>query len=179
MIRRLPQSFISEHYQKFVTFFKQMFGLPVQRPESTEWLVLSFNAFVLKLNEETLRPIVSSLSKWSTKHSKRQIVFFEILCGCLETLHEFFVPMVRIYFDSIVNAMIECHQTLGPTKPQKRPHGATGDASFELLTITCRLTELTYRYDTGSFLQNDSFEQLTDPIADLFDLVQSQPDSLT
>lgn len=37
--------------------------------------------------------------------------------------------------------------------------------------MVCRLVELNYKYDTNSFLQNDSFEVLCDPIANLFDLI--------
>lgn len=65
VIRRLPQHFISEHQAKFVMFFKQMYGLPVENSLCTPLLVECFNAFTLKLNEEVLRPIIASLTKWS------------------------------------------------------------------------------------------------------------------
>jgi len=101
VIRRLPQGFISEYSQKFVLFFKQMYGLPVEKPECTPLLVECFNSFILKLNEEVLRPIIASLAKWSAKVNERQLVFYHILNGCLETLREFFVPLVKIYFDVV------------------------------------------------------------------------------
>lgn len=78
-----------------------MYGLPVKVPACTPLLVDCFSAFILKLNEETLRPIIVSLAKWSSKESSRKQVFFEIMCGCLNTLREFFVPMVKIYFDTM------------------------------------------------------------------------------
>lgn len=82
-------------------FFKQMYGLPVKKPQCTPMLVDCFSAFILKLNEEILRPIIVSLAKWSAKESQRKLVFFQIMCGCLNTLREFFVPMVKIYFDTM------------------------------------------------------------------------------
>jgi hypothetical protein len=109
VIRRLPQSYVTEHHQKFVVFFKQMYGLPVKVPKCTALLVDCFSAFILKLNEETLRPIIVSLSKWSSKEAQRKLVFFEIMCGCLNVLREFFVPMVKIYFDTVAQTLIECH----------------------------------------------------------------------
>jgi len=99
---------VSENHEKFVVFFKQMFGLPSKAETSSNYIVECFNAFTLKLNEETLRPIIVQLSKWTIKDPKRRSIFYQILCGCLETLREFFVPMIKIYFDSAFMSLKEC-----------------------------------------------------------------------
>lgn len=49
--------------------FKSMFKLPRRAAEHedavAELVVESFNSFCLKLNEETLRPIIVNLTKWT------------------------------------------------------------------------------------------------------------------
>ena len=89
-----------------------MYSFAIKNPNKTNLVVSCFNAFILKMNEETLRPIIMNLAKWSSSESSRKIVFFEILCGCLNTLREFFVPMVKIYFDSITQTVIDFHKNL-------------------------------------------------------------------
>lgn len=46
----------------------------------------------------------------------------------------------------------------------------TTEEQYELLIVACRLVELNYKFDANSYLQNDSFEVLCDPIAELFEL---------
>lgn len=78
--------------------------------------------------------------------------------------------MVKIYFDTMVATLIDCFSALNLKSLAKRTHSATSDAGFDLLVVVCRLIEVNYKFDTNSFLQNDSFEVLCDPIANLFDL---------
>lgn len=98
------------------------------------------------------------------------------MCGCLETLREFFVPIVKVYFDVCAQSLIECQQALLAEKAgtKKRTHSAaavSGDQdSLDLLVQACKVMELNYKYDSAGFLQNDMFEVLCDPIANLFDL---------
>lgn len=131
-----------------------MYGLPLQVASCTKHIVDCFNAFILKMNEETLRPIIIALAKWSTKEPKRKLVFFEILCGCLDTLREFFVPMLQIYFDSLASTFKDCFEGLNvATKLVKRSHSAANESnSIELLTVVCKLTELNYKYDVNAFI---------------------------
>lgn len=94
-----------------------------------------------------------------------------MLCGCLNTLREFFVPLIKIYFEEAFNCLTGCSNDLNVGKQNKRTHsGANPDEILVLLKQVCHLIELNYKYDTGTFLQNDTFETLCDPIADLFEL---------
>lgn len=97
-----------------------MCQLPVKKPDCTQMLVDCFNAFILKLNEEVLRPIIVSLAKWSIKENSRKLVFYQIMCGCLNTLREFFVPMCKIYFDALAASFTECFEALKSHKSVKR-----------------------------------------------------------
>ena len=93
------------------------------------------------------------------------------MCGCLNTLREFFVPLIKIYFDEAFTCLTSCSKDLNVGKQNKRTHsGNSPDETLTLLIQTCHLIELNYKYDSGSFLQNDMFETLCDPIADLFEL---------
>jgi len=151
-----------------------MYGLPVSNPSCIALLVECFNAFILKLNEEVLRPIIVSLAKWSAKESKRKLVFFQIMNGCLDTLREFFVPMVKIYFEIVAQSLTDCHTNLLSQKSLKRSRVETEvstDDNQELLVVACSLIEHNYKYDANQFLLNDSFEVLCDPIAALFELI--------
>ena len=82
-----------------------MYVLPTEAPETTPLLVNCFSAFILKLNEEVLRPIIANLAKWSHKAQQRKLVFYSLLEGCLETLREFFVPLAKIYIDMCVDSI--------------------------------------------------------------------------
>lgn len=170
VIRRLPQSFISEHQNKFVLFFKQLYVLPTDVPETTSLLVDCFSAFILKLNEEVLRPIIATLAKWSHKAQSRKLVFYSLLEGCLETLKEFFVPLSKIYLDLCVDSLVT-QKTAFDKDSKKRTHGQD-EASVELLVKACKVIELNYKYDAQKFLQPHTFELIVEPVASLFELSQ-------
>lgn len=71
-IRRLPQSFVGEHSSKFGTFFKSVFKLPSKKGVDSALLIEMFQAFILKLNEKTLRPIIVTLVNWACKVGENQ-----------------------------------------------------------------------------------------------------------
>jgi len=72
-------------------------------------MVEAFSQFVVKLNEEQLRPIVVKLMKWGFKRAQspenfpyklhRLILFFKVTSGVTDLLKEFFVPLLPIYID--------------------------------------------------------------------------------
>ena len=76
MIENLPQAFVQSHNQKFRKFFKIMLSLSAKIEKKAinidvrsiqDQSVKAFSAFAVKLNEEQLRPIVLSLTKWALK----------------------------------------------------------------------------------------------------------------
>lgn len=84
-----------------------MFKLLKKSQDTAEYvvdlIVEAFNAFCLKLNEETLRPNIVNLTKWATKgESHRTFMILKIFNGVLMTLKEFFVPCFTIYFDTLI-----------------------------------------------------------------------------
>ena len=130
-----------------------MFTLPQKADSSSPLIVECFNAFILKLNEETLRPIIVVFAKWAQKDPRRRLVFFQVMCGCLNTLREFFVPLIKIYFDDAFTCLTSCSKDLNVGKLKKRTHSGTDpEETLVLLIQVCHLIELNYKYDSGSFL---------------------------
>jgi len=90
--------------------FKSMFKLPRRAAEHedavAELVVESFNSFCLKLNEETLRPIIVNLTKWAAGKgefkSDRAYMLVKVYNGVICSLKEFFVPCFSIYFDALL-----------------------------------------------------------------------------
>ena len=72
-------------------------------------IVGCFTAFVLNLNEDNMRPMLTKLSKWAMKQKgdeynlDRANIMCRLLTGLLETLREFFIPLiVPICFEPVI-----------------------------------------------------------------------------
>ena len=118
MIENLPQAFVQSHNQKFRKFFKIMLSLSAKIEKKAinidvrsiqDQSVKAFSAFAVKLNEEQLRPIVLSLTKWALKtkdgqeiNHQKAIVLCKLFSCVLETLKEFFVPFLPLYFETFI-----------------------------------------------------------------------------
>ena len=121
IMRNLPSKFVQEHSKKFTTFLKECFSLPAKANkagrEVNDSLLTSivdcFNAFVVKLSEEQLRPVVASVTKWAMKEKGEQefdfhraLVLCKLLTGVLDSLKEFFVPLLGIFFEPAILRII-------------------------------------------------------------------------
>lgn len=149
--------------------------------------VTCFNKFVLKLNEEQLRPIVHGLAKWSLKSKADFIdlnkvnVFCLSICGTLETLREFFVPLMSLFFEPVLMRVLTELQTklknkvkLGKRSRENAESTLTDSerqAAEMALVSCCKAVELLFKYDRGAFIQNDSFEKLCEPVASLVEVL--------
>ena len=115
MLKNLPPKFIQENNKKFIAFNKEIFSLSsraakksVQLSEDiSDAIIDCFNAFVVKLSEEQLRPCILRITKWAMKEKGEQefdfhkaLIFCKLLSGVLETLKEFFVPLIGIFFEA-------------------------------------------------------------------------------
>jgi len=95
--------------------FKSIFKLPRRAVEHedavAELVVESFNSFCLKLNEQTLRPIIVNLTKWAAGKSEfnadRAYMLVKVYNGVICSLKEFFVPCLNIYFDALILQSIQ------------------------------------------------------------------------
>lgn len=72
-------------------------------------IVSCFSAFVLNLNEDSMRPMLTKLSKWAMKQKNDEYdldkanIICRLLTGLLETLREFFIPLiVPLCFEPVI-----------------------------------------------------------------------------
>jgi len=117
VLKNLPAKFVQENSKKFLTFLKECFSLTykankkgVAVSESVQdSIVQCFTSFVVKLNEEQLRPCILKVTKWAMREKSEQEFDFhkafmlcKLLSGVLETLREFFVPLLSLFFEPAI-----------------------------------------------------------------------------
>lgn len=173
MIVNLPQAFVQSHNQKFRKFFKIMLSLSSKLEKKAISIdvksiqnesVQSFSAFAVKLNEEQLRPIILSLTKWASKikdgqevNHQKAIVLCKLLSCVLETLKEFFVPFLPLYFETFIMPVLKSLTTQLKGSGKKRSHAQAEtsvpqDVQETLLAELCRTIQLNFKYDSGAFI---------------------------
>lgn len=95
----------------------------------SDGIVSCFTAFVVKLSEEQLRPVILRITKWAMKEKgeeafdfQKALMFCKLLSGVLETLKEFFVPLIAIFYDNgILKILLTLVKLLrGPAGSMKR-----------------------------------------------------------
>lgn len=98
-------------------------GSDMSEVDSVEAAIVNcFVAFIVKLNEAQLRPVILKLLKSASKVSEnagafpvhKTLVFFKLANALLESLREFFVPSYSLYFEfqlSTFNKTIELLKT--------------------------------------------------------------------
>lgn len=85
VFKNLPGKFVQENNKKFVAFLKECFAITykaskqgIQVSETVQdSIVQCFNSFVVKLNEEQLRPCVLKITKWAMKQRSSQELEFD------------------------------------------------------------------------------------------------------
>ena len=121
MLKNIPAKFVQEHSKKFILFLKECFALSSRASKQGKdisdgiqsCIVECFNSFVIKLTEEQLRPVIVSITKWAMKEKNehefdfhKAVIFCKLLSGVLETLKEFFVPLLAIFFEPAILKII-------------------------------------------------------------------------
>jgi hypothetical protein len=169
-------------------FLKQTLALPYQTQkqglqlahEVETAIVICLQAFVVKLNEEQLRPFILSIVNWAMKPTDsgfnplKATILCQVLIGVLHTLREFFVPLIGLYFEPVILEVLRytSEQLQSAKSKRKRQHHQTKTESFgedagneKLATAVCDLVKFSFKYDAGSFIQADTFERLCDPVS--------------
>jgi len=130
LLKSLPQDFISNFNPALLKFFKKTFNMP-KRLIGADTLVVDsivscFSAFVLNLNEDSMRPMLTKLSKWAMKQKGDEYnldkanIMCRLLTGLLETLREFFIPLiVPICFEPVLLPLMNTVSTQLSAKSQK------------------------------------------------------------
>lgn len=126
VIQRVKKEFIIENHKKIFAFFKNAFAITYtffkthgnidmsNVREVEESIAQSYLQFVIKMNEEQLRPLIVKQAKFSFKEKSdedsslpynihKSICFMRTMNVILGGLREFFVPLMPLYFDNILN----------------------------------------------------------------------------
>jgi U3 small nucleolar RNA-associated protein 10 len=142
------------------------------------------------MNEDQLRPLIVKQTKWAFKSKNtegesfpynlhKSISFLRSMNALLNGLREFFVPLMPLYFDRVISII----SILGQQKEQENLKRKRQQIDFnaddkhchtfyELLTLTIKNMQLNFVFDNVSFIQNDTFEKISEPIAQLVTLTQ-------
>lgn len=137
------------------------------------------------------------MTKWAFKPKKQDspgfvfpfnlhkaIVFYRIMNVVLQSIKEFFVPLLPLYFDRTIEVLKALHKgsesnnSQTPGKKRNRDEAKGGiefeiemiesqHTYFELLLLSLENIRLNFLFDNLAFIQNDSFEKLSDPLANL------------
>jgi hypothetical protein len=150
--------------------------------ENEALLVLCIQAFVVKLNEEQLRPFILSIVKWAMNAKEEEsfnvykaTILCQALSGVLHTLREFFVPLIALYFEPVILEVLKyLGEALASAKSKrKRQHHQIKQsdqdtkAAEKLAVMVLELVRFSFKYDATSFIQADTFEKLCDPVANM------------
>jgi len=157
--------------------------------EVDEAIAQSYEQFVIKMNEEQLRPLVVKQTKFSFKsmadsdsgfpyNLHKAISFIRSMNVLLSGLREFFVPLLPLYFENVlaVITLLGEHQEEENIKRKRTALEFNADDSeahtlYELLQEFVKNLRLNFVYDTGSFIQNDTFEKISEPLSALVTLI--------
>eukprot|EP00347_Sterkiella_histriomuscorum_P023758 403333488 len=203
IVMRMKKDFCQENHNKIYLFFKDAFELTLNYYRNNnkqelsgfgnieQAIAESFEQFVVKLNEDQLRPIIVKLSKWAFKTINdadqavpfnifKTTVFYRCLNTVLNTIKEFFVPLLPLYFERTLELLISLasqQQATGKKRGRIQVDfevelGHQQHTLFDLMKLACENIRLNFLYDNLAFIQNDSFEKLSDPLSNLVALEQ-------
>ncbi|TNV87638.1 hypothetical protein FGO68_gene2900 [Halteria grandinella] len=200
VVMRVKKEFIIENHKRIFQFFSHAFTLALtyskHSPTSTDMpevkqvetcIAQSYEQFVIKMSEDQLRPLIVKQVKQAfiaqegeafsfNKH--RVIMFFRTINTLLGSMREFFVPMLPLYFEKLLACLTLFGQS-AQTESLKRKRLGTlefdqddeqNHTLFELLQLVVENTRINFSYDNLSFIQNDTVEKVSEPLASLVTL---------
>jgi len=128
VIQRVKKEFIIENHKKIFSFFKNAFSISysfykthgnvdMNRVRDVEESIAKcYEQFVIKMNEEQLRPLIVKHAKFSFKEKAeneagfafnlhKSISFIRTMNVLLGGLREFFVPLMPLYFENVLSIL--------------------------------------------------------------------------
>ncbi|CDW83415.1 heat repeat-containing protein 1 [Stylonychia lemnae] len=196
VIQRMKKDFCQENYKKINLFFRSAFSITNNFHKNNQddmkdfkeielSVSRSFEQFVIKLNEDQLRLIIVKLTKWGFKSTKedtsfhynihKTTQFFRAINTVLNGLKEFFVPLLPLYLEKLIDVLT----VFGQSKISQGKKRTQSQFSFEyenidsthtmydLMILACENIRLNFLYDNMAFIQNDTFEKLSEPLSNL------------
>ncbi len=99
-------------------------------------------------------------------------MFYRLINTLLNNLKDLFVPLIALYIERVVETLtlFGIHSS-GDTKKRLRGEvditSEEGHNYYELLLLTVENVKLNFTNDNQAFIQNDTFEKLSEPLANL------------
>ena len=195
IFRILKKDFIEEYYEGISKFFHKSFLIPQTWEKNTQtpltsvfhihnWVLSSFKAFVLKLNEIQLKPLFAKLVKWASKPLNKSVkpvkdldklyIFFKVVNCLLETLMSIFTPYLSQYINLLTELFNEAIED-NHTKSMILFMSDFTDANNSRLNIVMvvdtllECVRLNYYYDTESTIPVEYFQKISDSIIHVMD----------
>jgi len=139
-------------------------------PAVIESIVECFTAFVLHLDEESMRSILSKLCKWGMKdeNTSRAPIMCKVLTGIIEKLKDLVIGfIVPICFEPVFLPLLELLADTLCTKKAKRIRGeADVDVMYDVMCSLTRTIMVSFKHDSDSIFQPEThFEMIAAPIA--------------
>jgi len=159
LMTNLPNDFVNAHFAKIFKFFKQTFSVAPAIPS----IVTCFTAFVLHLDEDSMRPLLTNLCKWAmkTENVEKATIMCKVLNGLLEKLKELVLEfVVPICFEPVFLPLFTLLETHLCTKRLGAKRSATAaetkehdsDQLYELLNTLSTTLELSFKHDSLSVI---------------------------
>lgn len=171
LMSNMNDEFVNSHHKTLFKFFTMAFQMPVVVESISE----CFTAFVLHLDEESMRVILARLCKWGMKNKKsefysgeRSPIMCKVLTGVIEKLRDLVIGLiVPICFEPVFLPLLELLGDRLCTKKSKRGRDEPDtDDMFDLLCSLTRTIEVSFKYDTDSIFQPEThFEMIAEPMA--------------
>jgi len=164
---------VGENHKRLFAFFKSAFDLTLafHRQAGRDMAAVreveqavddSYLQFVVKMNEVQLRPLIVKQVKHAFKadiNKHRAIVFFRTFNTLLTGMKEFFVPLLPLYFDKLLEILVFLgDQQQETTAKRKRDHidfeadEKQQHTYYELLQLALETLRLNFTHDTNSFI---------------------------
>jgi hypothetical protein len=197
VFRGLKKDFIEEFHTGIAKFMNKCFLIvPTWEANTGEQIneteqilnpiLLSFRAFILKLNELQLKPLFLRLVKWAKKpvdktaekpikNLDRVYVFFRAVNTILETLMSIFSPYMTYYIDLLTEIF-----NINIAKLVKRQGHEFLDPENHRLSIVMLINSvlecirLNYYFDTESTIPVEYFERVSDSMLSIMDFYISK-----
>lgn len=175
VIQRIKKEFVGENHKRLFAFFKTAFGLTLAFHKQAgsdmaavrdveQAIADSYMQFVVKMNEEQLRPLVVKQVKHAFKadvNKHKAIVFFRTVNTVLNGMKEFFVPLLPLYFDKLLEVLVflggqQQHQESNLKRKRDQVDFESEEKHqhtfYELLQLALETLRLNFTYDTNSFI---------------------------
>ena len=185
----IPRAKISTYYATIFKFFLTLFdfrsnayhlwwanGLEDEEvvQSITKNIILSFNNFVLKLNEQLFKPLFLKVLEWSKSPSKlsRSVFFYQLIDHLSIALKSIFVPYFAYMLDDMISVFKDSQSLIAKEDEEKNDQLIQSNENLMDQSIRFCLWSLQkcFLYNKEKFVTKERFDGLLQPIVELIEI---------